>query len=66
MTQTYAMPVLPATDENRLVLLHLEIAQRADQLAQRQDGRRDRAADLQCWLEAEREVLEAHAVCAAS
>jgi hypothetical protein len=43
--------------ENRLVQLHVEIARRADQLAQRQRGPRSREIDLQCWLEAEREVL---------
>lgn len=44
-------------DEDRLVQLHVRIAQRADQLAQRRLGPRSRELDLRCWLEAERQIL---------
>jgi hypothetical protein len=43
--------------EDRLMALHVQIARRADELAQQQAAQQTRETDLQLWLEAEREVL---------
>lgn len=51
-------PVNVFPPEDKLVQLNLLIAQRADELARERHGPHDRDADLQCWLEAEREILD--------
>jgi hypothetical protein len=43
--------------EEDLLQLQLQIAQRADELAQSQAGSRTQESDWHCWLEAERDVL---------
>ncbi len=44
--------------DDQIVQWHVQIARRADELARGLTGPHDREADLQCWLEAEREVLD--------
>lgn len=46
-------------NEADLLQLEIEIARRADELAMSRGTARDHAADWDCWLEAEREVLHA-------
>ena len=43
--------------EAELLQLQLEIARRADELAQSRAGNRSRKSDRNCWIEAEKEVL---------
>jgi hypothetical protein len=43
--------------EDELAQLHLEIAKRADEIAARRGGARDPQSSLECWLQAENEVL---------
>lgn len=49
--------VFPAMEDQKLLRLQLRIAQRADELAQSRMSERNPDLDLQCWLEAEREIL---------
>ena len=45
------------TTETDLTQLQLQIARRADELARAKVGRCEEKSDLDCWLQAEREIL---------
>ncbi len=45
-------------DESDLLGLEQEIARRADVLATARSDRVGRQADVECWLEAERQILQ--------
>jgi hypothetical protein len=51
--------------EQDLLQLQLQIAQRADKLAQSRRLDRNPEADWECWLEAEREIIGARCTDAA-
>lgn len=51
-------PAHPSGSEDKILKFHLQVAQRADELARQTPGTRDRETDRKCWLDAERDVLE--------